>query len=104
MRKMGYKVCLGLGCKRELFRSAVLFLAAAPLAGQGFFTNAQRAGMGGVSLRVDASLSRYNVAYRAVPPRTIQGGAKASDRKSVVSGKSADLGGRRIINKKKRRS
>ncbi len=57
---------------------AALFLAAAPLAGQGFFTNAQRAGMGGVSLRVDASLSRYNVAYRAVPPRTIQGGAKAS--------------------------
>ena len=37
---------------------AATLVAATPLAGQGLFTDARRAGMGGVSLSLDASLSR----------------------------------------------
>ncbi len=58
----------------------LLATAVAPsLAGQGLFTDARRAGMGGVSLSLDASLSRYNAAYRAVPSRAGEGArAKAT--------------------------
>ncbi len=58
-----------------------MLVATAPprsLAGQGLLTDARRAGMGGVSLTLDGSLTRYNPAYRAVPSRAVHGGAKAT--------------------------
>ena len=51
-----------------------LVVSAAPLRGQGLFTDARRAGMGGVSLTRDGSLERYNPAYRSVPNRHRAGG------------------------------
>ena len=53
---------------------AALVMSAAPLRGQGLFTDARRAGMGGVSLRRDGTLERYNPAYRSVPKRSRAGG------------------------------
>lgn len=51
---------------------AVCGAAAAPA--QGLLTDARRIGMGGLALDRSGSLRRYNAAYRAVPPRTGQGG------------------------------
>ena len=51
-----------------------LVVYAAPLRAQGLFTDARRAGMGGVSLTRDGTLERYNPAYRSVPKRTRAGG------------------------------
>ena len=56
---------------------AALFVAA-PLVGQGFFTDARSAGMGGVNLTLGGELGRYNAAYRAVPSRAVAGGPKAT--------------------------
>jgi len=55
---------------------ALLFglIAVPSLSGQGLFTDARRVGLGGVSLSIDGTLTRYNPAYRSVPPRTVQGG------------------------------
>lgn len=53
---------------------AALVVSAAPLRGQGLFTDARRAGMGGVSLTRDGTLERYNPAYRSVPKRSRAGG------------------------------
>jgi hypothetical protein len=53
---------------------AALVVSAAPLSGQGLFTDARRAGMGGVSLSRDGNLERYNPAYRSVPKRHRVGG------------------------------
>ena len=46
---------------------ALLLAVAVPLSAQGFFTDARRIGMGGVSLSIDGTLTRYNPAYRSVP-------------------------------------
>lgn len=46
-----------------------LVLSAAPLRGQGLFTDARLVGMGGVSLGRDNRLERFNAAYRSVPKR-----------------------------------
>jgi hypothetical protein len=51
-----------------------LVVYAAPLRAQGLFTDARRAGMGGVSLSRDGTLERYNPAYRSVPRRSQAGG------------------------------
>ena len=51
-----------------------LALSAAPLPGQGLFTDARRAGMGGVSLSRDGRLERFNPAYGSVPNRPGAGG------------------------------
>lgn len=53
---------------------ALIVGSAAPGAAQGLFTDARRIGMGGLSLDRSGSLRRYNAAYRAVPPRSAQGG------------------------------
>lgn len=46
-----------------------LVFSAAPLRGQGLFTDARQVGMGGVSLTRDSRLERFNPAYRSVPKR-----------------------------------
>jgi len=59
--------------------AGLLALAMPPhLAAQGLFSDARSVGMGGVSLSIDAGLSRYNAAYRSVPSRSLPGGPKLS--------------------------
>lgn len=54
--------------------AALVVCGAAAAPAQGLLTDARRIGMGGLSLDRSGSLRRYNAAYRAVPPRTGQGG------------------------------
>ncbi|MGH7699077.1 MAG: hypothetical protein ACREMJ_00935 [Gemmatimonadales bacterium] len=52
------------------FVAAALIVWAAPTHGQFLTTDARRIGMAGMSLDRSGDLSRYNMAYRAAPPRT----------------------------------
>src|SRR6201994_5149025 len=56
------------------------------------------------ALPISARRRRHRVRRHARRLRRAARGDEAPDRKSVVSGKSVDLGGRRIIKKKKRES